>query len=305
MLNLELIFLITIFILAVIILIVIILRTKALKIDSSQLNENLFTVLDKYGINEKIGSIKTLAERIEKTSTELTQLFKNPQERGYLGEKVLENIIKDVLPANFYGLREKIPELGNKTPDAHIKLDGEIICIDSKFPLENYKKMVEVRDEVKKQFKDNFKKDVERHFKKIFEDYVKPELGTAKFAFAFIPAESVYYYLLTEESDLIMDYLKKGVVPVSPNTLYSQLSIVKAGFYARALKESADMIVNQINAIQISIDKFEKEWSTFYNTHFQNAYNKAREIPKFIDEIKQNVNKLISDTTKFKDSDVN
>ncbi|MCX8095427.1 MAG: DNA recombination protein RmuC [Caldisericia bacterium] len=310
--NIELILLISILAILVINLIIYLVKMSALKTDTSKivdnislkLPENLFNVLSKMGLNEQIGSLKTLAEKIEKVSGELTQIFKNPQERGYLGETVLENILKDTLPTNLYGIKEKIPSIGNKIPDAYIKLDSEIICIDAKFPLENYRKMCEVKDDNKTRYKNEFRKDVEKHLNKILDDYIKPEQGTAKFAFAFIPAESVYYYLLTEESDMMKNYLKKGVIPASPNMLYSQLTVAKAGFYAKALRDSADKIVSHIDSIKSTVDKLEREWSTFFNTHFQNAYNKAKEIPYYIQELYNKISELIN-TTKFTDSNIN
>lgn len=57
------------------------------------------------------------------------------------------------------------------------------------------------------------------HLTKIAEDYVCPEKESAEFAFAYIPSESTYWFLVTERYDLLRDFTKKGVQVVSPLTL--------------------------------------------------------------------------------------
>lgn len=110
-------------------------------------------------------------------------------------------------------------ELG-KTSEVLIRSTAGAFCIHSKFPLVNYRKMIETtQPEELERAKTRFLKDVDGQLRKICEDYVCPEKGSAEFAFAYIPSEGVYWFLTTEAFDLLNDYTKRGVQVVSPLTL--------------------------------------------------------------------------------------
>ncbi len=204
-------------------------------------------------------------------------MLRTPTERGHFGEISLETILADQLPPTMYGIREKILE--GKIPDAHIKSTVGIICIDSKFPLENYRRLVETEEQKEKSnFRKAFKDDVENHLKKIAGEYVCPDKGSAEFAFAYIPVESVAYYLLTEESDLLFKMVKKGVQVVSPLTLSQKVELIKAGVQARYLSEKALVVRKEILSLASSFRKVDEIWKVFYESHLKNVTRKADEL---------------------------
>jgi DNA recombination protein RmuC len=122
--------------------------------------------------------IKTYAKDIRDDYRRLDEMLRVPKERANLGEIALEQILADQLPSEMFGIRKSV--LGGKNPDAHIKSTVGIICIDSKFPLDNYRKLFEtnIQDE-KNRLKKDFIRDVEGHLKKIAVDYIVADKGSA------------------------------------------------------------------------------------------------------------------------------
>ncbi len=121
------------------------------------------------------------------------------------------------------GIGEKIGEISS-----HVMTAGGLLCIDSKFPLDNYRRMVEADDGPDKEhFKRAFIDDVRRHLEKIKRDYICPEKGSLDFAFAFIPSESVYWFLVNEAFDMLNGFIREGVHVVSPLTLAHKLELIK------------------------------------------------------------------------------
>jgi DNA recombination protein RmuC len=176
-----------------------------------------------------------------------------------------------------FGIRERI--LDGKVPDAHISSTVGAICIDSKFPLDNYRKMLEAAETAEREkLKKQFLRDVQGHLKKVADDYVCPRSGSAQFAFAFIPSESVYYFLVTEAYDTLRDFTSKGVQVVSPLTLSHKVELIKAGVHARRLNEQAERISEDIGRLSKRFAEIDEQWQVFYGTHLRNAARKAEEL---------------------------
>lgn len=231
----------------------------------------------KLGLDEKIGKLAIHAQDIRDSHRSIEQMLRVPTERAALGEMSLETILSDQLPPDMFGIRKMI--LDGKIPDAHIRSTVGLICIDSKFPLDNYRKMAEVEDSKEKEdFKNDFRKDVQTHLSKIAEDYVCPEKGSAEFAFAYIPSEAVYYFLVNEEFEMLRDYTKRGVQVVSPLTLSHKIELIKAGVHAKKLSEEAESVRKDLNVISQRFNEIDELWRVFYNTHLRNAGDRTEEL---------------------------
>lgn len=231
----------------------------------------------KLGLEEKIGKLTTHTQDIREYHKSIEQMLRVPTERAALGELSLETILSDQLPPDMFGIRKMI--LNGKIPDAYIRSTVGFICIDSKFPLDNYRKMVETEDpKGKDKFKSDFRKDVQTHLNKIAQDYVCPEEGSAEFAFAYIPSEAVYHFLVNDEFYMLRDYTKRGVQVVSPLTLSHKVELIKAGVHAKKLSEEAESVRNDLNIISQRFSDIDGLWRVFYNTHLRNAAGKAEEL---------------------------
>jgi len=96
------------------------------------------------GLEHKLGQLVTYTEDVRRHHEDLIQMLRAPLERASLGELALEQILSDQLPPDMFGIRKRI--FKGAIPDAYIRSSAGIICIDPKFPLENYRKMVESKN---------------------------------------------------------------------------------------------------------------------------------------------------------------
>jgi len=250
---------------------------KGSKLEFDDVESAISRAWVKLGIDDKVGKLTIYAQDIRDNYKSLEQMLRVSTQRASLGELSLETILADQLPPDMFGIRKKI--LDGKIPDAYIRSTVGIICIDSKFPLDNYRKMHEIEDSSKKEsFKKQFVKDVQGHMKKILDDYVCPEKGSAEFAFAYIPSEGVYYFLLNENYEALRDYAKKGVQVVSPLTISHKIELIKAGVHARKLSEEAEKVKENLLRISRGFQDIDQKWRIFYDTHLRNAGKKAEEL---------------------------
>jgi DNA recombination protein RmuC len=260
---------------ALIVLIFLIVRTKRFK--PEDVKKTLSDIWNESGLANNVGTLTICAQDIRKDYRSLEQMLRVPKERASLGEISLETILSDQLPPEMFGIRKTI--LDGKIPDAHIRSTVGEICIDSKFPIDNYKKMMEVGEDKEKEFfKKEFLKNVQAHLGKIADDYVCPEKGSAAFAFAYIPSESVYYFLVTEAYEMLRDYTKKGVQVVSPLMLSHKIELIRANVHAKKLSEGAEKVKDNLIRLSKQFNKIDEIWRVFYTTHFKDLKGKAEEL---------------------------
>lgn len=261
------------------------------KVEPRDIELAISSVWKESGLDEKIGRLETYAQDIRKDYRTLEQMLRIPVERASLGEIALEQILSDQLPPDMFGIRKAI--LDGKKPDAYIKSTVGIICIDSKFPLENYIRMRETENpEEKEKLKKQFLRDVEAHLNKIASEYVCPQKGSAEFAFAFIPSESVYYFLVTEAYDVLRAYTAKGVQVVSPLTLSHKIELIKAGVHARRLSEQVESVRKDIAMLSQRFSEIDKSWQVFYESHLRNAARKAEELDVAYKRLREEFNRI-------------
>jgi DNA recombination protein RmuC len=218
---------------------------RSRRVEPTDLKNIISSTWNELGLGEKIGGIEAQARDIKDSYRSFEQMLRVPKERASFGELALETILADQLPPDMYGIRETV--FDGKRPDANIKSTEGLVCIDSKFSLDNYGRMLAVEDPAEKQrLKKDFIADVRRCLDKVALDYVCPDKGSAEFAFAYIPSESVYYYLLTEAYDLLLEYGRGGVQVVSPLTLSAKIELIRAGVQAKKLSEQAEDVKNDL-----------------------------------------------------------
>lgn len=233
-------------------------------------------------LDNEIGKIENQVSEIKDLHTDLETMMKNPRERGEFGEVKLEALLEDHLPTSMYGIRERVVD--GKTPDAYIESSQGKIIIDSKFPLDNFKRIMD-ENENQENYKRKFRKDVEKQLKEIERKYVRPEEGTAEYAFEFVPSERVYYYLVKEEYELLNKYTKRGVQVVSPLTLGHKLELIKSDVKTKQLSEKAEEVEQNLQTVGNKLSTIRSEWSTYYNTHLKNAWSKASDISSELEDL--------------------
>ncbi|MFX0102305.1 MAG: DNA recombination protein RmuC [Candidatus Hodarchaeota archaeon] len=246
----------------------------------------------------QVGTISQLAKDVRDDYKSLDQILRQPQKRGSLGETFLEDILADQLPPGYYTIRTRTPY--GQIPDGQIKSVSGTICVDSKFPLDNYRAYMDSEDEnAKEDYKKKFLQNVDGHLKKIKNDYIKPEHGTTDFAIAFIPSESVYWFLVEVWFDKMMEWTREGVQIVSPLTMSQKVALIKAGVHAKKLSENAKYVVDKLKVLGDKFEQIDEEWRKFHG-HLKNAGNKAEDLKSAYTGLKdefQNIKNIDDENT--------
>jgi DNA recombination protein RmuC len=272
------------------VLIFLVLRSR--KVEPSDLKNVISNTWIELGLDQKIGAIASHANDIRQSYRSFEQMLRVPKERASFGELALETILADQLPPDMYGIRETV--FDGKRPDAHIKSTEGIICIDSKFSLDNYGKMLVAEDSAEKQrLKKEFIADVKYSLDKIAGDYVCPDKGSAEFAFAYIPSESVYYFLLNEAYEMLLHYgRERGVQVVSPLTLSAKIELIKAGVHAKKLSEKAEEVKNDLLKISRGFADIDDKWRLLYETHLKNTVDRAADLDKSYKKLRDEFDRI-------------
>lgn len=240
---------------------------KLLQTNTKQLNERLDTAARVIGdLKKNLGEMSEVGKGIRS----LQEFLQSPKLRGNIGEQVLTDMIGQSFPKNSFHLQYSFRS-GVKV-DAVLKTDAGLLCIDSKFPMENFTIMHKGETEaVRNQGRRDFITDVKKHVGDISRKYILPEEGTMDFALMYIPSESVYYEICNMND--LMEYARKlRVYPVSPNTLYAQLQVLLLSFQGKELEQKSKMVFQLLRAIQKDYGKVEENLGVL-GRHVNNAYN--------------------------------
>jgi DNA recombination protein RmuC len=236
-------------------------------------------------VQNKLGELGKATQEIKELGqsvSKLEEMLKAPKLRGGLGELLLEDLLKQVLPLSAYDTQYRFKN--GQTVDAVILLSGGMIPVDSKFPLENFQKMLEARsDQEKRTAVRTFRSDVKKHIDAISEKYILPDEGTFDFALMYVPAENIYYETIIkddsipEEDGLFSYAMKKKVVPVSPNSFYAHLRVIALGFKGLQIEKSAKEILQSMERFGSELRKFTDIFETLglQLNNAKNNYDKA------------------------------
>lgn len=158
--------------------------------------------------------IDSMSEQIES----MTKVMTNTKMRGNWGEYQLENLLSNYAGTNRQIFSMQYMLQNGKIADAvfHLPETGKLLCIDSKFPMENYLNLMEdpQNEEI---YKSRLKNNVKKHVDDISSKYITEE--TLNQAILFLPSEAIYQYLCGRVPELIEYALHKHVVLASPTTL--------------------------------------------------------------------------------------
>ena len=266
----------------------------------SRLKENSDR-LDNAGkvINDVTKSLSRLEEsnkkvyEMAKDLNSLQDILKMPKLRGGLGELFLEELLSQIFSKDQYAIQHRFKS--GEIVDAVVKLrDSQMVSVDAKFPLENFKKMIEEKDEKESgRLRKSFVGDVKKHIDDIARKYILPDEGTLDFALMYIPAENVYYETIIKDSaDVsISQYgLSKNVIPVSPNSFNIYLHTILMGLRGMQIEKSARDIFNNLSRLKTDFGKFGEDFE-LVGTHLgraKNSYEKSeKRLEKFSGKLDQ------------------
>lgn len=264
-------------------------------------------------VTEKLTKLDETNRQVLDFSGQLQKLqdtLQNPKHRGVLGEYFLDSLLKDVFQPNQYQMQYKFKN--GEIVDAVIFLGDKIIPIDSKFSLENYNRIIEEqnsvrREELENEFKNDLKKRIDETSK-----YIRPNENTMDFAFMFIPAEGIYYDLLVNKVGAVkvntrslLEYAarEKKVHIVSPTTFYVTLQAVWQGMRAFTIQEKTKEILKNVGMLQKHIAAYE-DYMKKVGSNLSTTVNSYNAAYKELGKIDKDVVKLAGGDLKVEIGEV-
>lgn len=282
---------------------------------AQRLNENLQAMRDTSGsvgdriasvqatfaeLQKQMGGLSEQARQLSETSkqvADLQRIFTAPKLRGGFGEAQLDALLSQVFAREQFQLQYQFSS--GDIADAVIHFPMGRVAIDSKFPLENFRRMLEASSDAdRKTARREFLKDVKRRVDEIAARYIRPADGTLPFALAYIPAENVYYEAIIrdEEGNDVYQYcVERRVFPVSPNSLYAYLQTIVVGMSGMRISQRAQSILRELDSLRHELEKLEEIYGTL-GQHLKNAVARFDDGSRALDRLEGRVNALAGGT---------
>ena len=217
-------------------------------------------------VSRRLGELRAATEHVEQLGSgleELRKIFEPPGARGIFGERMLEEALADVLPREAFRIQYTYPKSGVRVDAAIFLGDGRLLPIDSKFPLDNFRRYLDLRaagspdaDAARREFA----RDVRSHVDDVAGRYLSPDDGSLDVALMYIPSESIFHEAalsgLSDGDCTLTEYAsRRRVFPVSPNTLYAYLSVVRMGLRGHRLGGSAREMLRHLSHLQADVEE--------------------------------------------------
>ncbi len=211
-------------------------------------------------VYQGLGEMKSLANGVG----DLKKVMEGVKTRGIYGEVQLGNIISDCMPKEQYEENIVTKKGSNDRVEFAIKMPGKddltvYLPIDSKFPIENYARLISAYDNGDRTEIEAYRKslatDVKEQAKKISTKYLDPP-QTTDFGVMFVPTESLYAEILRVPglSDTVRQ--KYNVTICSPSTLPVILSGLTMGFRTVAIEKRSAEVWQTLGAVKTQFSKF-------------------------------------------------
>jgi len=242
-------------------------------------------------IQRQLGEVQQAGKQMTQTAQTLEGILGGAKSRGSLGELTLERLLEDSLPAAQYTMQYRFSS--GEAADAVIKLrDKKLMAIDSKFPLDAYRRISTEGDEARRAFASA----VKGHADAITKKYIVPDEGTLDVALMFVPSEIVYYELLhtSDSKGQPLDaYCRdKKVIAVSPNTLYAHLCVISMGLRGMQMEENAKRLLESLSGMEKQMEKFADKFGTL-GTHLKNAQQSYSESDKLFEKTQNTLETML------------
>ncbi|MEK7070177.1 MAG: DNA recombination protein RmuC [Patescibacteria group bacterium] len=223
---------------------------------------------------------------IGRSMKELQDFLQSPKLRGNIGEQILKDLLSQHFPHEMFQIQYQFKS-GEKV-DAVIKTSSGMVCIDSKFPMENFRKgSKETKEELKQMYKKEFIKDVKKHINDISKKYIVVSEGTVDYALMYIPAESIFYEII-RDADLYDYSASNRVIPVSPLSFYAYMKAILMSYEGQKIQKQAKEILELLKSMKKDYERVDDSVSIL-TKHITNAYNQLSMVSKNIMSLGQKI----------------
>lgn len=242
--------------------------------------QSVTTQISAFGeVKETLGQVTAATNRVAELGKDITTLQAILQagvKRGSFGEILLGNLLAQILPDKFYSMQYSFSD--RERVDAVIHLGKRVLPIDSEFPLEGF----DSEGQSKATFVRSVKGRVDETAK-----YIRPAEHTLAFAMLYVPAENIYYDIITN-SDLFNYAMQKHVIPVSPNSMFAYLQVVVYGLRGMEIEEHARLILERLGSVQLALAQVSEQYERLgtHITHAQRTHGElGRKFEKVTDQL--------------------
>jgi DNA recombination protein RmuC len=246
-------------------------------------------------IVEKLGKLDGTAAQMLARANDLARLeqaLRPPKARGGFGELLLENLLRDRLPAAAYSMQYTF-DSGERV-DAVVRV-GQLIPVDSKFPLDNYQRLADAGSDDERQLHERaFARDVRQHIDAIARKYIRPVEGTYDFAFMYVASEAVYYELACGANGILAHAHERRVFPVSPSTFTAYLQVIALGMRGMQIEQRAQEVMAYVAELGNDFDRFAEDFETV-GTHIGHAQKKYVEAEKRLGKLGDRLDRAIEE----------
>ena len=212
-------------------------------------------------VMKQLSTIDEAQKKIDGLTTNIVsfqELLGDKKSRGAFGEVQLESLVRNALPPDAFSMQHTLSN-GNRV-DCVLFLPEPTgsVAIDSKFPLESYRKMLDSNlptDEIKNAQK-QFKLDIKKHIHDIASKYIIPN-ETSDGAVMFIPAEAVFAEIHAYHSDLVEEAMSQRVWLVSPTTLMAVLNTARAVLKDVETRKQVHIIKAELGRLGQEFERFD------------------------------------------------
>ena len=244
-------------------------------------------------------SLKTLAKDINSLQNVLT----DKKSRGTWGEIELYTLLSNIYGDNDHQYMKQYRLSNGNIADAVIFASEPlgIICIDSKFPLENFNRMMNdnINEQERIKARQALRKDIIKHIDDISSKYIIAQ-ETAEIAFMFVPAEAIFAYIYGKLDDVVQHAYNAHVFIVSPTTLMAYITAIKAIYLQQERNSKVKLIQQEFVKLSKEFERFMQRYDNI-NKDFEKTYKDMQDLlitnQKIINRFKQ------IEQVKLKDED--
>lgn len=215
---------------------------------------------------ERLSKIDQAQKNIESLSSNIVSLqdvLSDKKTRGLFGEGQLYQILANAFGENSDIYQKQKSFSNGNIVDAAVKAsDKEWLSIDSKFPLENYNRLIDktLSSLEREKASKDFERDVKKHIDDISNKYII-EGETVEQAIMFIPAESIFAEILAYHKDLVNYAYDRKVNFTSPTTLMAMLRVIYFVDRDRKKSEQTVYLFEQLKALGIEFKRYSERWN--------------------------------------------
>lgn len=213
-------------------------------------------------VHKSLGEMQSLSANL----TDIKKIFSNVKSRGVWGEVQLGNILEETLtPQQYVANYAPKPRSGERVEFA-VCLPGRdgqqgtvYLPIDSKFPAEDYARLLDAQEAGDVQNVESSRKSLEKALrnsaKEIHDKYINPP-ATLEYAVMFLPTEGLYAEALRLSVFVEEAQEKYQIMVAGPTTLAALLNSIKLGFRTMAIQEKSGEIRKLLGAVRTDMVRF-------------------------------------------------